>query len=312
MQESPDLPPLELTAKNPIALRKGEVSAKDGSLLQGIDLSAADPSAVPGLVREIMGSKLLRVIDVFRQLDDDDSGFIDGPEFAKGLKEMGCAAPPAAVGALFASLDPDGSGLIEYDELHEVLVRSVQESPELPPLELEAKNPIALRTAPLAKKDANLFQGAVDLANAAPEALPGLIRDALNAKLTRVIDLFRQLDDDASGTIDAREFAKGLREMGLNAPKEAIGAIFDSFNEDGGAFIECVGHAPARTSFAISRNLSLLHPSACCLLTHDLPRTHTQVRRAARDDHPLGAELSGAATLTARGEEPNRAAEEED
>ena len=234
----PKLPPLALKAANPIALRKGQVSKKNASLLQNLDLADAPPEALPALVRNAMGEKLLRVIDVFRQLDDDDSGMIDGPEFAKGLREMGCDAAPEVVGAIFASLDPDGNCLLEYDELHEVLVRSVQEAPDLPPLELTAKNPIALRTAPLSKKDANLLQGAVDLENASPEELPKLIRDALNKKLTRVIDLFRQIDDDASGTIDGAEFAKGLREMGLNAPPTVIGAIFSSFDEDGGAFIE--------------------------------------------------------------------------
>ena len=29
-----------------------------------------------------------------------------------------------------------------------------------------------------------------------------------------------------SGSLDGHEFAKGLREMGLDAPKEAVGAIF--------------------------------------------------------------------------------------
>ena len=234
----PKLPPLPLKAKNPVALRRGEVSKKNASLMQHLDLANAAPEELPALIRSAMQERLLRVIDVFRQLDDDGSGMIDGREFAKGLEEMGLRAPPEAVGAIFASFDPDGDELLEYDEMHELLARSFEQSPELPPLELSAKNPIALRKAPLSKKDSNLLQGAVDLENAAAEELPKLIREALNAKLTRVIDLFRQLDDDLSGAIDGSEFAKGLREMGLNAPKETVGAIFASFDEDGGAFIE--------------------------------------------------------------------------
>ena len=203
-KKHPKLPPLPLKAANPIALRKGTVSKKNASLLQGLDLGAADPESIPGLIRDAMGNKLLRVIDVFRQLDDDNSGMIDGVEFAKGISEMGLVgASPEAIGALFASFDPDGNELLEYDELHEILVRSAQDYPELPPLELDAKNPIALRKAPLNKRDANLFQGVVDLASADPADIPRLIRDALNAKLTRVIDLFRRKSRLAAPTVPA-------------------------------------------------------------------------------------------------------------
>ena len=65
--------------------------------------------------------------------------------------------------------------------MHDLLVRSFQTYPELPPLELEAKNPIALRKAPLNKRDANLFQGAIDLATASPEEIPKLIREVRDA-----------------------------------------------------------------------------------------------------------------------------------
>ena len=239
-KSSPKLPPLPLTAKNPIALRVGEVSKKNSNIMQGLDLTSADPETIPGLIREALNAKLLRVIDVFRQLDDDGSGMIDGEEFAKGMKEMGLAdAPDEALGAVFASFDPDGDELLEFDEMHDLLVRSFQTYPELPPLELTAKNPIALRKAPLNKRDANLFQGAIDLATASPEEIPKLIREALHAKLTRVIDLFRQLDDDNSGLIDGHEFKKGLKEMGLaGMPPESLGALFASFDPDGDKYIE--------------------------------------------------------------------------
>ena len=74
-----------------------------------------------------MQRRLVRVVDVFRQFDDDDSGRIDAAEFIKAMREMGLrgdAATDENVGAVFASFDPDASGTIEYAELHELLVRS--------------------------------------------------------------------------------------------------------------------------------------------------------------------------------------------
>ena len=89
---------------------------------------------------------------------------------------------------------------------------------------LEAENAIPLRTDEVDKSAANLFQG-LSLAGAVAADVPKLIREALNDKVARVIDCFRQLDDDASGTIDGPEFAKGLAEMGLTAPPEAVAVV---------------------------------------------------------------------------------------
>ena len=104
-------------------------------------------------LRDALARSSSRVIDLFRQLDDDNSGLIDGHEFKKGLKEMGLAGmPPESLGALFASFDPDGDKYIEYDELHELIVRSAMKHPDLPPLALEAKNPIAIRKKKIKKE----------------------------------------------------------------------------------------------------------------------------------------------------------------
>eukprot|EP00966_Prymnesium_polylepis_P291081 6723009-Prymnesium_polylepis.1 len=68
-------------------------------------------------------------------------------------------APDAAIGALFHSIDVDGSGSVSYKELHELLSRSEHDAPALPMLPLDAKNPTALRKQALSKRDANLLQG---------------------------------------------------------------------------------------------------------------------------------------------------------
>lgn len=52
------------------------------------------------------------------------------------------------------------------------------------------------------RRDANMF-GGLDLDEENLDGIPGQIRDALHARKARLIDLFRQWDDDESGTIDA-------------------------------------------------------------------------------------------------------------
>ena len=48
------------------------------------------------------------------------------------------------------------------------------------------------------------------------------LRDALARSSTRVLDLFREWDDDGNGKISRKEFARAIRALGFNAPKEQL------------------------------------------------------------------------------------------
>ena len=56
------------------------------------------------------------------------------------------------------------------------------------------------------------------------------IRDALSEHAVRVIDLFREWDDDGSGSISKRELCKALGAMGLAVPREELEAVFTLTN----------------------------------------------------------------------------------
>ena len=52
------------------------------------------------------------------------------------------------------------------------------------------------------------------------------IRDYLSQKGVRVIELFRQWDDDGTGKIEKKEFRRGMKELGLTVKaKKAVDAI---------------------------------------------------------------------------------------
>ena len=118
-------------------------------------------------------------------------------------------------------------GVIKYKELHKLLIRSVQSPPRLEPLVIRAGNAKPLRTASVSREDANTL-GTGIFASARPaapskspksagkssgkdakpttpppaeqEPIANQIRTALQNSYSRVIDLFRQMDDDHSGT----------------------------------------------------------------------------------------------------------------
>lgn len=50
-------------------------------------------------------------------MDDNSDRKISFEEFAKGLRDFGASLTSAEIHRLFTSMDKDGSGSIEYDEL---------------------------------------------------------------------------------------------------------------------------------------------------------------------------------------------------
>jgi len=83
-------------------------------------------------------SKHSRVIDLFRRWDGDHSGQVDKKEFREVLLKMGYSADVNASDELFDSFDRDsgrdtsgGNGLIEYQEMYQLLRRRAELEPEL-------------------------------------------------------------------------------------------------------------------------------------------------------------------------------------
>ena len=238
VQHKPELEPLELKAANRIALRKKRVSKVDANLFSGLELGSLDADTIPGAIRKALDERLVRVIDLFRQFDDDSSGLLDASEFAKAMRELGMTdAPPEAIAAVFASFDHDESGTIEYRELHAIIKRSLQDRPVVPLLGLQTANRITLRTKRVLKANANLLEG-LDLDEAALHSIPDQIKGAMQASLVRVVDLFRQFDDDGDGRISFDEFGKAMGELGLDVLPQALRLLFDEWDPDQSGYIE--------------------------------------------------------------------------
>ena len=62
-----------------------------------------------------------RVVDVFRSWDLDEDGAISRNEFGKAMVSLGYRASKAEMDKVFKKFDPDGSGVIEYSELRQVM-----------------------------------------------------------------------------------------------------------------------------------------------------------------------------------------------
>ena len=64
------------------------------------------------------------------------------------------------------------------------------------------------------------------------------LRVSLSENAKRVVDLFRDLDADQSGTVTRQEFHKACREMELGVPKEVIDDVFSAWDVDGSGALD--------------------------------------------------------------------------
>ena len=163
--------------------------------------------------------------------DDDGSGCVNEIEFRRGMGEMGLDFPAAAMDELFDSWDPDGSGHLELKELQKQLRRGADitlsadmEAGAAGNITLASKNKVALRTKKVNRRNSTMM-GGLDLDESKPVAEQ--LRDALHQKGLRVIDIFREMDDDQSGFVCKIEFSRSMRQLQLGFSKRSLDELFN-------------------------------------------------------------------------------------
>ena len=112
-----------------IAIRKhagGRVGNRTNSGLVQLVASADGPS-VPEQLVNILVTHRARVLDLFREWDEDGDGLVDVCEFRAALSLLGYDAPKPDINALFRLFDSDASGAISFDELHRALRKAAKQ-----------------------------------------------------------------------------------------------------------------------------------------------------------------------------------------
>jgi len=235
---------IEINRDQKIALRKGKVNKDDANLLQGFDIDENSGVSIAEQLRGALTQNSVRVIEMFRQWDDDGSGTITKKEFIKAMLELGLELSKKDIGNLFDGWDPDGSGMIELAELNKMLRAgsAVNLDSKLKPggageIELGVDQKVKTRKAKVNKADSTLLQG-LNIDENSDVPVGEQITAVLKQNSVRIIDLFREWDDDASGSIEKGEFLKAMKMMGLEVPKGEAVKLFDSWDPDGSGKLE--------------------------------------------------------------------------
>ena len=224
---------------------------------------AIDPTVyVMHALRDALSCTGNRVTDLLRAWDSEGNGLVERREFRRAVRAMGfdVVASSDEIDALFDSFDADGSGVLEYRELHQLLRlgRGVSISPSLRdgahgahgigsrPMQSHrlrtatghagagvapatAEDHLAARPQPVLRK---VLQ--VDSRCSVQEQL----RQCLREHSLSVLELFRAWDADGDGHVSRAEFRRAVAELGYEAPRSVVDAVFAGFDRDGSGSIE--------------------------------------------------------------------------
>lgn len=119
----PQQPTADVDSPQPYPAQVRQGLSKRGSALGEIDLDESSDKSVAQQLRDILSKNAVRVVDLFREWDEDGNGSVSKKEFRKAMPLLGFDAPRAQIDQLFDSFDPDGGGAISIDELNKALRR---------------------------------------------------------------------------------------------------------------------------------------------------------------------------------------------
>ena len=216
---------IKLDASNKIALRKDK-HQRTGPLR----------AATVDELRKALASRAQRAMDLFRSMDKDSDGSVTKKEFRAALPLLGFdASSTEAIDGLFDTFDADASGKVEFDELHRLLRQgaSVVLAEELQDgaageISTDRSNKISLR------KDITERSEPLKVLESVAQ-----LRESLLDGWTRVVDVFRTFDRDASGSVSKSEFRGALPLLGFDGSQtQVVDALFDDMDEDGSGSIE--------------------------------------------------------------------------
>ena len=227
---------LSLVSTNQYKLRDASTLGR-GTSMRAIDLD--EDGDVREQLKEALRKDAVRVIDLFREWDEDGDGDVSKAEFRKAMPLLGLHVPKKEIDALFDEWDNDGSGTINLKELNAQLRASVELDAAL---QVGAAGEIELtRTQGFKLRDASslgrgTFLGGIDLEE--DGNVREQLKEALRKNAVRVIDLFREWDEDGDGTVSKKEFRKAMPLLGLHVPRKEIDALFEEWDPDGSGDID--------------------------------------------------------------------------
>ena len=191
-----------------------------------VKLDATADSSIEEQLALILKENSVKLIDLFREWDDNGDGALDKKELRASVAALGYDAPKKEVDAFFDSIDVDGSGFIEFHELKKALnEREIAKKTKNKKSKKKAKAP-----APAPAYAADTAEDG-DVAGEGEEDFEtGMRQNAMERDAA---------DADNDGKLDFGEFCVFVREREEGEfTDEELKKRFDALDEDGSGKID--------------------------------------------------------------------------
>jgi Ca2+-binding EF-hand superfamily protein len=197
------------------------------------------------LIAEKVEAKSRNIAVTFRNFDEDKSGSVDYDEFRKGLMHLGVEMTDSDFAKLLAVVDNDKSGCINYQEFVEDLKQVDEQTGGF------------MGDPQAQKKQARVSIEPAPIVQAAPgrssRSILQQIADKVEQKSKNIRVVFRNFDEDKSGSVDYQEFRKGLEHIGIiltDVDFQTLLNVVDNDNSgtiDYNEFVEDLKHVDEQT-----------------------------------------------------------------
>ena len=230
--------------------------------------------------------KARNIRGVFRGFDEDKSGSVDTSEFRRGLAHLGVALSDAEFKMLLEIVDNDGSGTIDYNEFVEDLKHADEQQggffgdpsaeksivaahPTAKPKPNAASSDVVHHTLGTGRAAQTILKFIADKVQhlsrshttQSPAATsledPPLALSQAHSRRNRQVEqksknvrvVFRNFDEDKSGSVDYDEFRKGLKHLGITLSDAEFQTLIVVLDNDGSGtidyneFVEDLKHA---------------------------------------------------------------------
>ena len=241
-----------LSAKN---INKNYQGARVSALPPMVKLDASLELNLVEQLSSIMQEHSVKLIDLFRDWDTDGNGAIDKKEFRQAVAALGYDAPNKAIDTVFATLDVDGGGMIEYHELKASLSTHSKKQGQVRRRksgEVKGRPASALSTSSVDSTDkvgtgeeefvTGMRQNAIDREAADLDGDNMLdfdefcqfVRDREEGEFTmkELKKRFEALDTDGSGKINMAEYVAWSLRDALSRSSDRVCDLFRKWDED--------------------------------------------------------------------------------
>jgi len=287
------LPSRERLAANPPVRRPttGERRTLSGTEMQnGKTLSGHQEAVLQTVTEHFSRRPLEQMRNAFRSADVDYSGELDRDEFRKAMKSLNAGLSVKDVDTLFAITDVDGGGTVGIDEFFVNLRHDHW------PRERFFWSKQAGGTANLSKPErfalaSRLTQDFEQPTTLTTPAIMKVLAEkvAVHGSAEKV---FRVIDTNLNGAIDADEIPEALRPYELHVNEQQAAEVLSEINR-------IAGNPPTEpmtySSFALAFNPTVPPEALVSLAFQDVPRSELVRRREPADQYEypaLGPERS--------------------